>query len=101
MSNNIISIIGGAGHVGFPLGLAFANKNLNVNLIDINSKSLSLIKSGTPPFYEIGAKKILRKCLNDNRISFSKDLSSIKKSKFIIVCIGTPINKNLKPPPNF
>ncbi len=97
MSNNFISIIGGAGHVGFPLGLAFANKNLNVNLIDINNKSLNLIKSGTPPFYEIGAKKILRKCLINNRISFSKDLSSVKKSKFIIVCIGTPINKNLKP----
>ena len=75
MSNNFISIIGGAGHVGFPLGLAFANKNLNVNLIDINNKSLNLIKSGTPPFYEIGAKKILRKCLINNRISFSKDFS--------------------------
>ena len=24
-----ISIIGGAGHVGFPLALAFANKNYN------------------------------------------------------------------------
>lgn len=97
MSNNFISIIGGAGHVGFPLGLAFANKNLNVNLIDLNNKSLNLIKSGTPPFYEIGAKKILRKCLTNNKISFSKDLSSVKKSKFIIVCIGTPINENLKP----
>ena len=97
MSNNFISIIGGAGHVGFPLGLAFANKNLNVNLIDLDNKSLNLIKSGIPPFYEIGAKKILKKCLNNNRISFSKNLSSIKKSKFIIVCIGTPINKNLKP----
>ena len=61
MSNNFISIIGGAGHVGFPLGLAFANKNFNVNLIDLNNKSLNLIRSGIPPFYEIGAKKILRK----------------------------------------
>lgn len=57
MSKNLISIIGGAGHVGFPLGLAFANKNLYVNLIDLNSRSLKLIKSGKPPFYELGAKK--------------------------------------------
>ena len=30
-----IAIIGGLGHVGLPLGLLFANKNFNVNLIDI------------------------------------------------------------------
>ena len=97
MSKNLISIIGGAGHVGFPLGLAFANKNLYVNLIDLNSRSLKLIKSGKPPFYELGAKKILSKCLADKKIFFSTDLASVKKSKFIIVCIGTPINKRLKP----
>lgn len=97
MSKNFISIIGGAGHVGFPLGLAFANKNFYVNLIDLNSRSLKLIKSGKPPFYELGAKKILSKCLADKKIFFSTDLASVKKSKFIIVCIGTPINKSLKP----
>ena len=31
-----ISIIGGAGHVGFPLGLVFAKKKFKVNLIDKN-----------------------------------------------------------------
>ena len=38
-----ISIIGGAGHVGFPLGLIFSSKNFYVNLIDkdkSNSKKL-------------------------------------------------------------
>ena len=33
-----ISIIGGAGHVGLPLGLSLAQKKFNVNLIDINKK---------------------------------------------------------------
>ena len=56
-----ISIIGGAGHVGFPLGLAFGSKKYKVNLIDTNKKNLNKIKSGLPPFYEIGAKKILKK----------------------------------------
>ena len=31
---NHISIIGGAGHVGLPLGLAFASKNFKIHLID-------------------------------------------------------------------
>ena len=39
-----ISIIGGAGHVGLPLGLAFAVKNYKVHLIDQNENYLNLIK---------------------------------------------------------
>jgi len=60
-----ISIIGGAGHIGFPLGLAFANKKYLVNLVDINEYNLNKIKKGDSPFYEIGAKKILSNCLKD------------------------------------
>ena len=54
---NTISIVGGAGHIGFPLGLAFANKDFFVNLIDLNKKNLNKIKKGLVPFYELGAKK--------------------------------------------
>jgi UDP-N-acetyl-D-mannosaminuronic acid dehydrogenase len=97
MSNNYISIIGGAGHVGFPLGLAFANKNFIVNLIDLNKKNLNIIQGGNLPFYEVGAKKVLTTSLKKKKLLFSSDLSTVKKSKFIIICIGTPINKNLKP----
>ena len=57
IKKNKISIIGGAGHVGFPLGLAFANKNLKVNLIDTNTQLLKLISNGNIPFMEKGAKK--------------------------------------------
>ena len=62
-----ISIIGGAGHVGFPLGLSFAYKNFDVNLIDLNEKKLNLIKKGILPFYEEGAKKLLAKCLKKKK----------------------------------
>ena len=92
-----ISIIGGAGHVGFPLGLSFAYKNFDVNLIDLSEKKLGLIKKGILPFYEEGAKKILAKCLKKKKLHFSNNLNTVKHSKFIIVCIGTPIDTNLKP----
>ena len=42
---NHISIIGGAGHVGLPLGLAFASKNFKIHLIDKNMKALKNIQS--------------------------------------------------------
>ena len=95
--NNTISIIGGAGHIGFPLALAFADKNFNVNLIDKNIHNLNKIKNGNEPFYEIGAKKILKKCLNKKKLFFSSSLKTIKNGKYIIICVGTPIDKNLKP----
>ena len=95
--NKTISVIGGAGHVGFPLGIAFANKNFKVNLIDTNKKNLEIIKSGNSPFYEMGIKKILKKCIKSKKLFFSGDLNSIKLGKYIIICIGTPLNKKLKP----
>lgn len=97
MSNNFISIIGGAGHVGFPLGLSFAMKGFKVNLLDLNKKNLKKIKSGTPPFMEKGALSALKLCIKNNLFEYSDDINSIKNTKYIIICIGTPINKLLKP----
>lgn len=97
INKKTISIIGGAGHVGFPLGLAFGLKNFNINLVDIDKNNLEKIKLGIPPFLEVGAKKTLDKCLQNKILSCNYDLKTINKSKFIIICIGTPINEKLKP----
>ena len=40
MSNLEVSIIGGCGHVGLPLGIVFAASGINVKLIDINKKAI-------------------------------------------------------------
>ena len=97
INSRSISIVGGAGHVGLPLGLSLAQKKFNVNLIDINKNNLEKIRNGQVPHKEINAKKILKKCLKSKKISTSNNLNEIAKSKFVIVCIGTPINKSLKP----
>ena len=39
-----ISIIGGAGHVGFPLGLIFSSKGFKVSLIDKDKKNIKATK---------------------------------------------------------
>ena len=64
INNKEISIIGGAGHVGFPLGLVFASKNFKVNLVDKNKENLKKIIKGTPPFLEKNAKNLLKRCLS-------------------------------------
>ena len=45
-----ISIIGGAGHVGFPLGLIFSSKGYKVSLVDKNDENIRKINKGAPPF---------------------------------------------------
>ena len=101
LDKNSISIIGGAGHVGFPLGLAFALKKYDVKLVDINSENLLKIKKGKIPFKEKNAGKILKQCLKNKKIEFRGNLKNISESKYIIICIGTPINDKLKPNINY
>ena len=97
LKNKNLSIIGGAGHVGFPLGLVLASKGYKVNLIDKNLKNLKKILKGKPPFLEEGANKLLKNVNKKKNIIINSELKTITDSKFIIVCIGTPINKSLKP----
>ena len=51
-----ISIIGGVGHVGLPLGIMFAKKNFNVSLIDKDIKNIQKVKKGEMPFFEENLK---------------------------------------------
>ena len=97
LNKDHISIIGGAGHIGLPLALAFSQKNLKIHLIDKNKKNLNLIQNNKMPFLEIGAEKILNRGLKKKLFFFENNLNFMLESKFIIICIGTPINNHLKP----
>ena len=46
ISGNFVSIIGGVGHVGAPLGLALSSKGYNVILIDKNKENIKKINHG-------------------------------------------------------
>ena len=50
LSKKSISIIGGAGHIGLPLALAFEKKKYKIQLIDKDKKNLNFIKNNTMPF---------------------------------------------------
>ena len=92
-----ISVIGGAGHVGFPLGLIFSSKGFLVKLIDKNKKNINKINSGISPFLEEGSEQLLSRMLKKKSLEATNNLAHVKNSKFIIVCIGTPIDHTLSP----
>ncbi len=90
-----VCIVGGAGHIGLPLGLLLKSKNKRVVLYDKNIKNINKINSGIMPFVEKGAEKLLKK--KKENIFATDDIRYVKNVKIIIVCIGTPITNDLKP----
>ena len=92
-----VCVVGGAGHVGLPLGIVFANKGLNVLIYDHNKKALNQIRSGSLPFMEHGAEPLLKKVLQNRRLLLSSDISDIAAASTVIITIGTPVDEFMNP----
>lgn len=92
-----LTVVGGAGHVGIPLVLAFAEAGLTVNVNDLNETTLATLKSGKLPFIEYGAEPLLKKALANKRLVFSSSPSGISKHGPVVITIGTPVDEFLNP----
>jgi UDP-N-acetyl-D-mannosaminuronic acid dehydrogenase len=92
-----VTIVGGLGHVGLPLGLSFAKEGLRVCLYDLNEKSAELVTKGVMPFIEYGAEPILREVLDKGNLHISKDIEDISRSRYVVIAIGTPVDEYLNP----
>ena len=92
-----VTIVGGLGHVGLPLGIVFADKGLKVCLCDIDKKKADTVKSGKMPFIEYDAEPILKKVIQNGSLAVSLDQSSISKAKYVVIAIGTPVDEYLNP----
>lgn len=92
-----IVIIGGLGHVGLPLGLAFADKGMKVCLYDTDEKKANIVRKGTMPFIEYGAETILKDTLIKGNLKVSLDIKDISKARYVITAIGTPVDQYLNP----
>lgn len=89
-----ISVIG-LGYVGIPLAVEFS-KHCDVIGFDINKEKINQYLNGIDPTQEVGDEN-----LKDCKVLFTSDEENLKKAKFHIVAVPTPINQdktpNLKP----
>jgi UDP-N-acetyl-D-mannosaminuronic acid dehydrogenase len=92
-----VCVVGGAGHVGLPLALAFAAAGQRVVVYDTNVAAMDVIKTGTMPFVEYGAEPLLRAALREQRLLFTSDPRDIGRAAHVIVAIGTPVDEYLNP----
>ena len=91
-----ICIIGGCGHVGIPLGLAFASKNFDVTLVDVNPNAVENINRARLPFKEDGAEELLAAHVGKN-LRATADAAVVKKQDVVVFVTGTPVDEHLNP----
>jgi UDP-N-acetyl-D-mannosaminuronic acid dehydrogenase len=94
-----VTVLGGCGHVGLPLGLALADSGLRVALYDTNLAAVDRVRSGKMPHLEPGAPEVLARTLADGTLSASTDPSTVGASEHLVVVIGTPVDEHLNPDP--
>ncbi len=81
----------GLGYVGLPIALAFAKK-VSVFGFDTNEEKIDLYKSGVDPTHEVGDKSVC-----ETSVHFTSDEEELKKVKFFIVAVPTPLNQDNTP----
>jgi len=97
MKKHDVVIIGGFGHVGLPLAVAFADQGARVCALDVDERALRSIAKGEMPFIERGAEEVLRRVLENGRLVLSLDAREISSADTVVVIIGTPVDSHLNP----
>lgn len=82
----------GLGYVGMPIAVAFANEGVKVIGFDLNKEKIELYKNGSDPTNEVGDDAI-----KQTTIAFTSDENDLKKAKFHIVAVPTPVNQDHTP----
>jgi UDP-N-acetyl-D-mannosaminuronic acid dehydrogenase len=90
-------IVGGCGHVGLPLGLAFARKGFTVELLDTSAERIARVNAGRMPFHEDDADELLAELVAAGKVRATADPAVIGDASAIIVTIGTPVDEYQDP----
>ncbi|MGC8729234.1 MAG: nucleotide sugar dehydrogenase [Elusimicrobiales bacterium] len=92
-----VCVVGGFGHVGLPLAISLADVGKKVVSLDINPRSMEIIKTGKMPFVEYDSEPVLKKVLENGNFSLSLNPEVISESEVIVIVIGTPVDEHLNP----
>ena len=84
----------GCGYVGLVSGVCFAEFGVNVVCCDLDKEKIDKLMKANVPIYEPGLESLLKKNINENRLSFSYNLGdSIPSSDLIFIAVGTPARR--------
>lgn len=82
-----VSIIG-AGYVGIPSGVCYAQFGHDVTIIDKDTAKIEVLRSGKCPLYEDGVESMMLSYRD--RLHYETDLTTSSGADIIIIAVGTP-----------
>ena len=91
-----VCVVGGCGHVGLPLALAFARAGLHVGIYDIDRKAVETVRAGRMPFLDSGAGPVLEQVVG-RTLEVSAEPDVVSEAAHVVVVIGTPVDEHLNP----
>ncbi|MHB8718929.1 MAG: nucleotide sugar dehydrogenase [Candidatus Dormibacteria bacterium] len=94
-----VVVVGGCGHVGLPLSIAFAMRGLCVSVYDTNAAAVATVNAGRLPFAEEGAADPLARLVAAGTLRATTSADVIGGAEYVVVVIGTPVDEHLNPSP--
>ena len=92
-----VVVIGGGGHVGLPLAIAFADRGARVAIYDVSEDAVERVNAAKLPFDEPGALPLLERAVAAGRLTASTDPAVVGTAEHVVVVIGTPVDEHLNP----
>lgn len=81
----------GTGYVGLVTGAVFADLGNNVICCDKDTAKIDMLARGEMPIYEPGLEEMVKRNVEDRRLSFSTDVGrAVRDSEIIFIAVGTP-----------
>jgi UDP-N-acetyl-D-mannosaminuronic acid dehydrogenase len=92
-----VCVIGGCGHAGLPLSIAFALRGKRCVIVDRDADAMQKVRDGVMPFMEENGQESLLEALKSGNLDVRDDLSVISQSDAVVLVVGTPIDSHLTP----
>jgi UDPglucose 6-dehydrogenase len=81
----------GAGYVGLVASTCFAETGQDVTVIDVDSTKIDRLRKAEVPFFEPGLHDLLKKNIEERRLSFTTDLAeAVRDARIVFIAVGTP-----------
>ena len=81
----------GTGYVGLVLGACLTENGNTVACVDKDESKVTTLRAGKMPIYEPGLEEIVRRNVDEERLTFTTDLpAAVKASTIVFIAVGTP-----------
>ena len=81
----------GTGYVGLVTGTCFAAMGNHVCCVDVDKEKVQRLNEGISPIYEPGLDDLIRRNVDEKRLTFTTDPKpAIKDADVIFIAVGTP-----------